>query len=273
MRAALLLCIAVVVVAVVAAPPAVAQAVAGVVTDAAGEPLPGAAVALIPAGGGEPVAGGAADATGRYLLRGMPPGAYVLRVSHLGYTQGTAPLDLDADTRAIVDVELEAVTGLLDGVDVEVQRRTRAEAFGTLKGVGFYERRGRAMGRFIDRRRIEDRRPRELTDLFAVLPGFVPIHQEGDVRLSSINSVRRGRGTDCRPTLVLDGTVVRSFGDRGPVSLNDLVRIDDVEAVEAYAHNGTPPQYGGTMSPCGAILVWTRAYADPGDAVTRPPRR
>ena len=37
--------------------------------------------------------------------------------------------------------------------------------------------------------------------------------------------------------------------------------MDEVEAVEAYAHGGIPAQYGGTMSPCGAVLIWTRHYA------------
>ena len=282
MRAALLLA------CLLAAPPALAQVVAGVVTDAAGRPLADASVVLVR--GGAVVAGAAADADGRYLLRGMGPGAYTLRVTRVGYAEAAAPLALDAGQRAVVDVELDEATADLGGVEVgagrEVDRLDRA---------GFYERRGRGQGRFFDRATIEVRRPRVLTDLFMNLPGFVPIVQEGDVRIASINSLPPEvggpdhGGTRCRPTIVVDDVVLRSFGDAvgdpfqagglqtiPTFNLDAALRVDEVEAVEAYAHGGIPAQYGGTMSPCGAILIWTRAYgeaADPGDSETRPPRR
>ena len=274
MRAALLLA------CLLAAPPAVAQVVAGVVTDAAGRPLADASVVLVR--GGAVVAGAAADADGRYLLRGVAPGAYTLRVTRVGYAEAAAPLALEAGQRAVVDVELDEATADLGGVEVgagrEVDRLDRA---------GFYERRGRGQGRFFDRATIEVRRPRVLTDLFMNLPGFVPIVQQGDVRIASMNSIQRHE--NCRPTIVVDDVVLRSFGDTvmdpsldgglptiPTFNLDAALRVDDVEAVEAYAHGGVPAQYGGTMSPCGAILIWTRAYgeaADPGDSETRPPRR
>ncbi|MDT0633285.1 carboxypeptidase-like regulatory domain-containing protein [Rubrivirga sp. S365] len=254
-----------------------AQRVVGVVTsgDAA---VPGATVRLV--SGADTVAATAADADGRFLIRAPGAGRYRLVVTAVGYGPATGePFALSADASQVVDVDLRPAVGDLGGVAVEAGRRTPAQ---TLNGVGFYERRDRGMGRFFDRRQIEDRRPRKLTDLFAVLPGFVPLPQEGDVRISSINSIVRG--TNCRPTIVVDGTVLRSFGDpigsgsglpTNPLfNLDAALGIDQVEAVEAYAHNGIPAQYGGTMSPCGAVLIWTRSYAeaaDPGDSVARPP--
>lgn len=250
-----------------------AQRVAGVVTSG-GEAVPGATVRLL--AGVDTVAATAADGSGRFLVRAPGAGRYRLVVTAVGYgpAQGE-PFAVEAGGSQVVDVELVPAVGALGGVAVEAGRRTRSEASGTLEGVGFYERRGRGMGRFFDRRQIEDRRPQRLTDLFAILPGFVPLPQEGDVRLSSITSMR---GTNCRPTIVVDGTVVRSFGGRGSatLSLDQALQIDEVDAVEAYAHNGIPIQYGGTMSPCGAILIWTRSYAeaaDPSDSETPGPRR
>ena len=261
-----------------------AQRVAGVVTSG-GAPVPGATVRLL--SGADTVAAAAADGAGRFLVRAGGAGTYRLVVTAVGYGPAEGePFALAAGGSQVVDVALVPAIGDLGAVAVEAGRQTPAQTARTLEGVGFYRRRDRGMGRFIDRRVIEDRRPRRLTDLFAILPGFVPLPQEGDVRVASINSLVRS--TSCRPTLVVDGTVLRSFGDARTTSgasglptaplfnLDAALAIDEVEAVEAYAHNGVPAQYGGTMSPCGAILIWTRSFAeaaDPGDSVTRPPRR
>lgn len=250
------------------AAPASAQVVAGVVTDTEGAPLPGATVVL--AGPADSLAT-AADADGRYLLRALGPGVYVVRAAFVGYASATSDsLRLAAEDRVVIDVELTLAVGAIGEVAVEARRQP-------LRETGFYRRRAEGRGRFVDRQQIEDRRPRELTDLFMNMPGFVPLPQEGDVRLASISSLPEEiggtGGLNCRPTIVVDGTVLRSFGDAlggddesglptAPLfNLNQALRVDEVEAVEAYAHGGIPAQYGGVMSPCGAILVWTRAYA------------
>lgn len=267
---------------------ALAQRVGGRVTDGSGAPVPGATVQLVSA---SDTVRTAADANGRFLVRAGGAGTYRLVVTAVGYGPAEGePFELAAGGSQVVDVALVPAIGDLGAVAVEAGRQTLAQTARTLEGVGFYRRRDRGMGRFIDRRTIEDRRPRQLTDLFAILPGFVPIPQEGDVRIASINSLPSSiggtGGRNCRPTLVVDGTVLRSFGDpvesggglaTAPLfNLDAALAIDEVEAVEAYAHNGIPAQYGGTMSPCGAILIWTRSFAeaaDPGDSTTRPPRR
>ncbi len=253
---------------------------AGRVATDADAPVPRATVRLV--AGADTVAATAADDDGRFLVRAPGAGRYRLIVTAVGY--GTAegdPFALAADAAQVVDVELRLAVGDLGGVAVEAER-----AVDRLDQARFYERRSQGLGRFFDRAMIETRRPRVLTDLFMNLPGFVPIVQEGDVRLNSINSITRN--VNCRPTIVVDGTVLRSFGDAveggaagglptAPLfNLDAALRIDDVEAIEAYAHGGIPAQYGGTMSPCGAILIWTRSHAasaDAGDSVTAPPRQ
>ena len=258
-----------------AASAAEAQRVAGrvvEVTDAGEAPVPGATVRLV--AGADTVAATAADGDGRYLLRAPGAGTYRVVVTAVGYGRAEGePLALEEGEARVVDVELAPSVDVLGDVAVEAAREP-------LREVGFFRRRGQGQGRFIDRQQIEDRRPRELTDLFMNMPGFVPLPQEGDVRLASVSYILRG--TNCRPTIVVDGTVLRSFGDAGGggvskpsgagqppdsprvndlFTLNQAVRVDEVEAVEAYARGGIPAQYGGTMSPCGAVLIWTRHYA------------
>jgi hypothetical protein len=37
------------------------------------------------------------------------------------------------------------------------------------------------------------------------------------------------------------------------------VQTDDIEAIEAYGNaSRIPPQYNGSNSACGVILIWTR---------------
>ncbi len=258
-----------------AAPEALAQRVAGRVyeaTDTGEAPVPGATVRLV--AGADTVAATAADATGRYLLRAPGAGAYRVVVTAVGYGRAEGDsLALAEGEARIVDVELAPSLDVLGDVSVEARREPLHE-------VGFYRRKGQGQGRFIDRQQIEDRRPRVLSDLFNGMPGFIPLHSEGDVRVASINYPAT-RGTNCRPTVVVDGAVLRSFGSPIPgtpeedglptnpmFNLDRALRVDEVEAVEAYAHGGIPAQYGGTMSPCGAILIWTRYHAaqDAGDS-------
>jgi len=65
----------------------------------------------------------------------------------------------------------------------------------------------------------------------------------------------------CQPSVVLDGVLLRAggVGSRGDLSLDDLISPFNVEAVEVYpGPEGVPIQYSGHMSPCGAIIVWSR---------------
>jgi outer membrane receptor protein involved in Fe transport len=73
---------------------AVAQAtgrLTGTVADGAtGQPIAYASVAVLK-GAGLPVSGGVADAGGRFVLAGLAPGTYTVRVSFLGYQELTRP--------------------------------------------------------------------------------------------------------------------------------------------------------------------------------------
>ncbi len=276
-----------------------AQRVAGRVVDASGAPVPGATVQLV--AGEEAVRSTSADAHGQYLLRTPGPGSYRLVAMAVGFMRvDGGPYELRGDGAQVIDIEMKTSVSELPDVAVAAA----SEARDPLARTGFYDRRDRAVGRFIDRAEIEERQPGVLTDLFTVIPGFAAIQEEGDVR-AALGSGQQGLttrsgGVGCRPTLVVDDIVVRSYGgDRarplsnnfqrgdlgdhrprppgapGPYdaettpameetrltyNLDSTVRVDDVEAIEAYVRSNVPAQYGGTMSPCGAIVIWTRAY-------------
>ncbi|HET7275367.1 MAG TPA: TonB-dependent receptor plug domain-containing protein, partial [Longimicrobiaceae bacterium] len=116
---------------------------------------------------------------------------------------------------------------------------------------GYYERKerfgdeGMGFGKFLEKEEIGRYVPSKVTDILQTIPGV-------QVRGESV-SMRRG----CTPAIFLDGVRWRM----GSVSLNDIISISSVVAIEVYKGSVMPAQYmhfseqGGI--PCGAIAVWT----------------
>ena len=101
---------------------ATAGAVEGVVRAATGGPLPGANVYL-----SGTTRGAAADAEGRYRIEAVPPGAYQLVVSMLGFGAETRHVVVGSGGRQRVDVRLAEATAELGGLRVEAERDRRWE--------------------------------------------------------------------------------------------------------------------------------------------------
>ena len=62
----------------------------------------------------------------------------------------------------------------------------------------------------------------------------------------------QGELPDCPPRWFVNGVPYDLVG-----SPDDAFPPETVEGVEVYAHN-VPPEYGGSRSACGVIVVWTR---------------
>ena len=97
-------------------------ALTGLVTDGAtGSPLPGATVALYR--DADLISGALTDADGAYVLEGLRPGAYRLRVSYVGYVSQDAEAVLARGQRlALAGITLETDQQLLEGVEVLGER-------------------------------------------------------------------------------------------------------------------------------------------------------
>ena len=93
---------------------------AGTVRDAAGAPLPGASVYL-----SGTTRGASSDADGRYRLEAVPPGAYRLVGSLVGYAADVHEVRLAAGEERIVDLRLAEATLDLGTVRVEAERDGR----------------------------------------------------------------------------------------------------------------------------------------------------
>lgn len=197
------------------------------------------------------------DESGRFVFPSVPPGSHAVEFSNLGYATRVDTIAVVADqtsdarvTMAVDPVELEPVEVIVEGRVPLLERR------------GFYERRRRTNGDFVERSDIEAWGSNQVTDVFRRVNGARIRLQDAMNPLSSAVILTRGIGTGgsglCYPRVYVDGIIVHRGGDE-PAMLNYFVTPDRVAGIEVY-HGGsaTPMEYGGTGALCGVIVVWTR---------------
>lgn len=178
------------------------------------------------------------DAGGDFAFHPVAAGPYRLLVLALGYREFSDTLTLLAGEEAVTEVALVPEALELEPLLVRV-----APGRSSLMR-GFEQRKAMGAGTFVDRSEIEKRRPQQVTDLFRTMPGvrLVP-DRRGDSHVTL-----RGQ---CRPALVMDGSPVFSG-----MSLDLILRPDDVEAIEVHSTASMPIEYA--RDGCGAVLIWTR---------------
>ena len=99
--------------------PAPASSLSGTVLDAATkQPVAFATVALLPPTGEKPLAGGACGEQGKFVLANVPPGAYRLLISFVGYATRTEPVTVGQTAQDLGQFLLTAETKQLAGVTV-----------------------------------------------------------------------------------------------------------------------------------------------------------
>lgn len=194
-----------------------------------------------------------------------------LDVRRLGYRPIRALSSVLLAAGDLVTVALVAIPRILPSVTVDA-RMTRG-----LLETGFDSRKRRFNGFFMDPVEIARLDPARMSDILAHSPGVVLSPAAAGGR-----NVRFGRAQNCPPVVYVDGVVVldeptvtrpsrlRGGAVRRSEVANDVVSRQDqgideisaqhVAAVEAYSSSGqVPPEYSGSGSSCGVILVWTAA--------------
>ncbi len=248
-RAALLLLV--LVTGALAAPAATAQERAGIlvvgwVNDAASDiAMQAIPVRLVPvqveAEETGPTRETVTDAEGRFRFQELRPGRYRLEVGAFGYSSVIQEMTIRGASPFEIRVGLVPQALELEPLVVTSMRSPR------LAASGFYDRRNRGTGDFLDRNQIEERFPSRTTDLFSLFAGVqVRPTQAGTQGLVTL------RG-GCRPDVIIDGL------NLGPnVGVDDVLNPNDIEGLELYRGAATPIQY--SRSTCGALVFWT---ADP----------
>jgi hypothetical protein len=238
-----------------------AQELAGVVSDSVSlEPIDGARLVLLDSTG-TALAVTFTSTDGKFVFHLPRIGEYRLLVSRIGYPPiTTRRFIVDSPFTARVSLSLPSTPLTLDTVTViasGVEKRLQY-----LADAGFYRRSKVGFGHYLTRADIDKRDPLIMSDLLHDMPG-VRVTCTGarhcDITMRAANSMfMRGK---CQPSVVLDGVVLRAggVGSRGDLPLDDLINPFNVEALEVYpGPEGVPVQYSGYLSPCGAILIWSR---------------
>jgi hypothetical protein len=220
--------------------------VVGIVTDqVSGQPIPGVVVNVVGLGR---VA--TTDDNGRFTLPELTPRRHDVVFSHLGYRERSESITVEQDRVVRLQIALTVDAIALDPIEVTVDRLDR-----NLQSVGFYQREEDGWGDFLDREDLEFWNPVQLTSALTRFPGVTTVP---DPRMPSRGFLAfRRHGTNCIPTVYLDG--IRIGGGRDPAGIDDIVNPSVVAGVEVYRNTaGMPPQYWGTGSSCGVVLIWLR---------------
>lgn len=216
--------------------------------EGTGAPIPGAQVMVNGVGS---VA--VSDSMGRAHGLVVRTGVRLVQVRRVGYLPESFTVEFRPGEAVAAEVEMQRAPLELEGLTVTGLMPSRA-----LRDVGFYGRRKTGFGRFVDAEEIYRRKDSHLSSLMRSIPGVNVVYcprpkcaDEGYVLLATATNV--SINVECRMRIYLDGM---------PVANEDIDRMSvrALEGVEAYPRNaGVPPQYGGTGSACGVILLWSRS--------------
>jgi Carboxypeptidase regulatory-like domain len=236
--------------------PASAQVLRGTVLDSASnQPVAGAHVsALNPRG--TAVANAVTRGDGRFTFLLPVVGDYRVRVIRIAY-RSTLTEPVSVTSAFVADIELRLCPSPLplDTLTVVAKRVPVERELPYLVGDGFYDRQHKGFGYFLTRTDIEKHSPVVVTDVLRGLAGVTVMG--GDVETPGASTMFFGK--PCHVTVVLDGEVLRVGGSGGRGSLDKLLNPFNLEAIEVYpSPAGVPVQYSGYMSPCGAIIAWSR---------------
>jgi hypothetical protein len=186
---------------------------------------------------------GLSGSSGHFEATSVPPGRFELHVETLAYSPLVYLFTTEEGTSVDLLVRMVPDALELSPIVITTTRSRRLEAG------GFFERRATGLGVTMDRAEIEELSPPRATDLFRSMPGVQVIPssrgRSSDVRL------RRG----CSPQLVLNGAPFTY-----PISIDDLVNVDELEAVEVY-QGATAGALAYSTDACGTIMVWTKQLA------------
>ncbi len=226
----------------------------GLVADrASGQGLEGVAVSL---SGHESVVS-RADGTFDLVAARWVPGANTVSFRRTGYRDWVQELWIDESGAAVTLSVLLEPTAVVALEPIEVS----ATAVQYLDEVGFFERRERGLGRFMDREGIESRlgAARNVGDLLTAIPGvtIVPDGRDGmSGTLLRVTGMPSGPGMGC--------AAPKLFVDDRPIpfdtfeSLAQVIQPEDVVGIEIYrTPSEMPMKYGGADSGCGVVLIWT----------------
>ena len=242
------------------APPVAAQVLRGTVVDRRSKPVDSASV-TVSAAGGESVGGASTSNGGEFSVQLPAAGSYVVRASKAGYQPTmTRPITVGVGLDASIRLRLQPSKTPADTLAVAAESVAVEEEIPYLAQVGFYAREHRGIGRFLTRAELDKVRSDRLTDALRGMPGVQIVCSGAYCDVQAPGAATMFTRGVCQQTVVLDGVVLRSGGiSSGGEPVDQLLNPFNLAGVEVYSSpSGVPVQFKGYMSPCGAIIAWSR---------------
>jgi hypothetical protein len=211
-----------------------------IVTDSAGNPVPGADVSIV----GTSIHR-STDQTGRVTLGPLARGRANVRIRRLGFAELNGLVRL-ATASVEVRYKLVAVAADLNEVVVKASELKPDRYAGTTRYDAFYRRKAQGLGTFLTREIIDARNPQKSEDLLRMVTGVV---------------IRYRGSTPFAQFLRCDHVNVYIDGIRSHDGFRDFFALSplDIEAMEVYHGLATvPPEFSPEPNDCAAIVVWTR---------------
>ena len=186
------------------------------------------------------------DTAGLFSMPAPQPGTYRLAVERIGYKAvHSDTLQLNAGDSTAVELHLSPNAVRLEPLVIRDRMPSRLDIF--------YERRRRfeklGIGDFFDREELE----LWINQPVSAVLQSIPYLNSASLRMSRLN-VRSRR---CQIGYYVDGVRLRTlFGQ----SIDDLVRVIDLEAIETYRGQAQlPAEYADAQSRgCPVVALWTR---------------
>lgn len=215
-------------------------AIAGVVRDTIGRPLP--LVTVIALGRDASVV---TDSAGRFYLA-VSAGDHDFTAMRIGYRAVHFAATLPPDTTVVLNLTLRAIDAQeLAPVQVVGERMSAA-----LLRDGFYDRLERGFGQYLSPDQVEAMSARvgQTSEMLRMMQGVV-------VRCPVVGPCTVSGTRECLSVWV-DGSLRRN------VLLDEIVSPGYAYAIEVYSRRAnTPMEFVEPSSRCGAIVVWTRSRA------------
>ena len=216
------------------------SAVAGIVRDTTGRGLPN--VTVIAQGRDATTV---TDSAGRFHLS-VPSGKNDITVMRLGYRPVHFEAEIAPDTTVVLTITMRA----LDAQPLAPVEVTGERMSARLLRDGFYDRRDRGFGQYLDPDQVE-----RLAGTVSQTSQMLRMMNGIQVRCPAVGACRVTGTTSCL-TFFVDGVKQRN------ILLDERVSPSNVYAVEVYPRRSALPQeFVDPVSQCGAIVVWTRSRA------------
>jgi hypothetical protein len=251
--------------------PVAGQAIlTGRVVDTTGNPLRGVEVVI---GASAPLA--TSGANGTFRAANVPSGEQTIVFRAVGYKPQELHRTFTAGDSIAVEVVMPVGVQVLPVLTTRAERRTASPRM-----AGYFERKERGLGTFIDDSLLRSREHSPVSDVLRRVSGltltYLPNGGGIAVQMSRAGtnstcgvwgggrcdrSASKGpRDSRCYAQVFLDGQRVYApgTGDPGGFSI-DQFKVVHLQAIEVYkGPAATPAQFNATGSACGTVLLWTR---------------